>query len=163
MGESLRSRRACRARTLACRAAALCGLGFSPARAHAQFSIASVQPLAFGYLTQGVTEIVPYTDTFRRGVVHVDGAGQAWIRVVLPTTLTSPQGTTIPLQFLTGDLALQESGKAAAAFDPAASTRVNLTNGTASLFIGGRAVPAATQRAGLYSATVTIMVSSTNF
>ena len=135
-----------------------------PARAHAQFAVAQVQPLAFGYLTQGVTEIVPYTDTFRRGVVTVDGTGQTWIRVTLPTALTSPQGASIPLQFLAGDVASQEQGKAVSPFDPSTSTRVNLGKGTtASLFIGGRAVPAADQRAGNYSATVTVIVSPTKF
>ena len=135
-----------------------------PALAQAQFAVAQVQPLAFGYLTQGLTEIVPYTDTFRRGVVTVDGAGQTWIRVTLPTALTSPQGGSIPLQFLAGDVASQEQGKAVSPFDPSTSTRVNLGKGTtASLFIGGRAVPAADQRAGNYSATVTVIVSPTKF
>ena len=142
---------------------ALAFLMVPAARAAAQFSVTQVQPLAFGYLTQGVTEVVPYTDTFRRGVVTVDGAGQAWIRLVLPVSLISLQGSTIPLQFLTGDVAAQENGRAALAFDPTASTRVNLSRGTASLFIGGRAVPALTQRAGLYSATMTIIVSPTQF
>jgi hypothetical protein len=151
-----------RAAGLALRAALGAG-ALTPCSAAAQFSVAQVQPLAFGYLTQGIAEIVPYTDTFRRGVVTIDGTGQGWIRVVLPPTLTSPQGATIPLQFLIGDVATQEAGKPAAAFDPATSTRVNLGKGTASLFIGGRAVPAATQRAGDYSATVTIIVSSTKF
>jgi hypothetical protein len=142
---------------------ALAGGVLAPRSAEAQISVAQVQPLAFGYLTQGIAEIVPYTDTFRRGVVTIDGTGQGWIRVVLPLTLTSPQGATIPLQFLAGDVATQETGKPAAAFDPAASTRVNLGKGPASLFIGGRAAPAADQRAGVYSATVTIIVSSTKF
>jgi hypothetical protein len=150
-------------RTLARHALVVAVLVLTPARARGQFSIAQVQPLAFGFLTQGVTEIVPYTDTFRRGVVQIDGSGQSWIRVVLPTSLVSAQGASIPLQFLTGDVASQETGKAAAAFDPAASTRVNLNKGSASLLIGGRALPAPTQRAGVYSATVTVIVSSTNF
>ena len=135
----------------------------SPSRARAQFAVAQVQPLAFGYLTQGLTEVVPYTDTFRRGVVTVDGSGQAWIRVVLPTTLASPQGASIPLQFLVGDVAAQEAGKAPAAFDPSTSVRVNLSKGTASLLVGGRAVPALNQRAGVYSATMTVIVSPTRF
>ena len=134
-----------------------------PIRVRAQVAVAQVQPLAFGYLTQGVTEVVPYTDTFRRGVVTVDGNGQVWIRVTLPTALTSTQGSTIPLQFLPGDVAAQEAGKTPAAFDPSTSTRVNLGKGTGSLFIGGRAVPAADQRAGVYSATMTVIVSSTKF
>ena len=129
----------------------------------AQYSVSQVQPLAFGLLTQGVAEVVPYTDTFRRGVVNVDGSGQAYIRVVLPSALTSAGGTSIPLQFLTGDVAAIEAGKPASAFDPLASTRVNLGKGTASLLIGGRAIPAADQRAGLYSATMTVIVSSTKF
>ena len=135
----------------------------SPSRVRAQFAVAQVQPLAFGYLTQGLTEVVPYTDTFRRGVVTVDGSGQAWIRVVLPTTLDSPQGASIPLQFLLGDVAAQEIGKAPAAFDPSTSVRVNLSKGTASLLVGGRAVPAPDQRAGVYSATMTVIVSPTKF
>lgn len=142
---------------------ALAILVVSAASAAAQYAVTPVQPLAFGYLTQGVTEAVPYTDTFRRGVVSVDGAGQAWIRLVLPVSLLSLQGSTIPLQFLTGDVASQENGRAALAFDPTGSTRVNLGRGTASVFIGGRAVPALTQRAGLYSATMTIIVSPTQF
>jgi hypothetical protein len=136
-------------------------LAVAPRPAGAQYSVAQVQPLAFGYLTQGVTEIVPYTDTFRRGVVTVDGTGQAYVRVVVPTMLTSPQGATIPLQFLNGDVAAQDNGRPPAAFDPATSTRVNLNKGTASLFIGGRALPAANQRAGSYTATMTILVSFT--
>jgi spore coat protein U-like protein len=134
-----------------------------PTLARAQYSVAQVQPLAFGYLTQGITEVVAATDAFRRGVVTVDGSGQAYVRVVLPVALTSPQGASIPLQFLTGDVTAQESGRPAAAFDPATSTRVNLGKGTASLFIGGRAVPAANQRAGAYTATMTVIVSSTKF
>jgi len=144
-------------------ALAACLVALPAARASAQYSVTQVQPLAFGYLTQGVTEIVPFTDTFRRGVVSIDGSGQAYIRVVLPVSLASPQGATIPLQFLIGDVAAQENGKPAGTFDPATSARVNLSKGTASLFIGGRAVPAAAQRAGLYSATVTVIVSSTKF
>ena len=132
-------------------------------RAAAQYTVSPVQPLAFGYLTQGLTEVVPYTDTFRRGVVTVDGTGQAWIRLVLPASLLSPQGSAIPLQFLAGDVAVQENGRPPRAFDPATSTRVNLGRGTASLVIGGRAVPAANQRAGLYSATVIVIVSPINF
>ena len=122
-----------------------------------------MQPLAFGYLTQGVTEVVPYTDTFRRGVVTVSGAGVAYIRLILPTTLTSPQGATIPLQFLVGDAAEQDAGKAAQAFDPAGSVNVNLNKGSATLLLGGRALTAANQRAGLYSATIVVVVSPTKF
>ena len=130
------------------------------AGARAQYTVTQVQPLAFGYLTQGITEVVPYTDTFRRGVIAIDGGGNAFVRLILPTSLTSTQGgTAIPLQFLTGDVASQESGKKVQAFDPAASTRVNHNKGTALLFVGGRAVPAANQRAGVYSATMTIIVS----
>ena len=135
----------------------------STARASAQYSVTQVQPLAFGYLTQGITEVVPYTDTFRRGVVSVNGAGQAWIRLMLPTTLVSLNNATIPLQFVLGDVAEQETGKPAAAFDPAGSTRVNLDRGTAFIFIGGRALPAINQRSGLYSATMTVIVSLTKF
>lgn len=131
--------------------------------AAAQYTVVSVQPLAFGYLTQGVTEVVPYTDSFRRGVVTIDGTGNAFVRLLLPLTLTSAQGATIPLQFLVGDVAAQESGKPPQAFDPAGFTRVNLTKGTGSLFVGGRALPAASQRAGLYSATMVVEVSSTKF
>jgi hypothetical protein len=138
-------------------------LAGAPTLAGAQYSVAQVQPLAFGYLTQGVTEVVASTDAFRRGVVNIDGSGQAYVRVVLPVALTSSQGATIPLQFLTGDVTAQENGRPPAAFDPATSTRVNLGKGTASLFIGGRAVPAATQRAGDYTATMTVIVSLTKF
>jgi len=156
-----RGRRARRPRLLSLVAVIACFAAVPARRAAAQYSVSQVQPLTFGYLTQGLTEVVPYTDAFRRGVVTIDGTGQAWIRLVMPTSLVGPLGATIPLQFLAGDVASQDSGKPASGFDPATSTRVNLGRGTASLFIGGRAVPAADQRAGVYSATVTIIVSST--
>lgn len=129
----------------------------------AQYSVAEVQPLAFGYLTQGVTEVVPYTDTFRRGSVSIDGTGQAWVRVILPTMLTAPSGATIPLQFLLGDVAEEDAGHAPLVFDPAGSTRVNLSKGTGYLLIGGRALPSVSQVAGVYSASMVVIVSSTKF
>lgn len=132
-------------------------------RADAQYSVTQVQPLAFGYLTQGLTEVVPYTDTFRRGVVTINGSGNAYIRVFLPTTLTSPSGATIPLQFLLGDVASQDAGRPAQPFDPATSTRVNLNKGTGSLLIGGRALTGVRQVAGVYSATMVVVVSSIKF
>jgi len=132
-------------------------------RVDAQYSVTQVQPLAFGYLTQGVTEVVRFTDTFRRGVVALDGSGNVWVRVTLPTALVSSQGGAIPLQFLAGDVASQDAGKQAQSFDPAGSTRVNLTKGTALLLIGGRAIPAVSQVAGTYSATMIVVVSSTKF
>jgi hypothetical protein len=132
-------------------------------RAESQYSVTQVQPLAFGYLTQGVTEVVPYTDTFRRGVVTIDGSGNAYVRVVMPPFLISATGATIPLQFLVGDVAAQDAGKSAQVFDPAGSTRVNLNKGTGSLLIGGRAVPGVRQLAGSYSATMVVIVSSTKF
>lgn len=129
----------------------------------AQYTVTPVQPLAFGYLTQGMTEVVPYTDSYRRGVVTINGAGTAYIRLIMPTTLRSPQGATIPLQFLAGDAASQDNGRQTQAFDPAVSASVNLSRGTGSLFLGGRALPAANQRAGLYSATVVVIVSPIKF
>ena len=82
---------------------------------------------------------------------------------MLPTTLASLNNATIPLQFVLGDVAAQETGKPVSAFDPAGSTRVNLDKGTAFVFIGGRAIPALNQRSGLYSATMTVIVSPTKF
>ncbi|MDB4879283.1 MAG: hypothetical protein JWL60_729 [Gemmatimonadetes bacterium] len=142
--------------------AALLLLGAAP-RVHAQYSVTQVQPLAFGYLTPGVTEVVGYQDAFRRGVVALDGTGNVFVRVLMPAQLLSPQGGTIPLQFLAGDLAAQDAGKPPQAFDPAGSTRVNLAKGTGLLLIGGRALPAASQLAGSYSATMVVVVSSMKF
>ncbi|MDB4887294.1 MAG: hypothetical protein JWN79_2732 [Gemmatimonadetes bacterium] len=142
-------------------AAAALLLALGGRRAGAQYTVTQVQPLAFGYLTQGVTEVVPYTDTFRRGQVRITGSGNAYVRLLMPTVLTSASGATIPLQFLTGDVAAVPSGGTAQPFDPAASTRVNLSKGAGSLLIGGRAAPGVGQAAGLYTATMTVMVSST--
>ena len=136
-------------------------LALSAPSARAQYSVSEVQPLAFGYLTQGLTEIVAYTDVFRRGDVTINGTGTPWVKLILPATLLGPSGATIPLQFLLGDVAAQDNGKAPTAFDPAGSTRVNLNKGTAHILIGGRALPAASQRAGAYSGTIVIIVSPT--
>jgi hypothetical protein len=131
--------------------------------AGAQYTVTPVQPIAFGYLTQGVTEIVPYSDTFRRGFLTINGTGIAYIRLFMPATMSSPQGATIPLQFLAGDVAAQDNGRLPQAFDPAVAASVNLSRGTASLFLGGRALTGVKQRAGLYSATMVVIVSPIKF
>ncbi|MCY7380288.1 MAG: hypothetical protein LH467_13245 [Gemmatimonadaceae bacterium] len=136
-------------------------LAFSAPSARAQYTVSGLQPLAFGYLTQGLTEIVAYTDVFRRGDVTIAGTGIPWVKLTLPTSLSGPNGAAIPLQFLLGDVAVEENGRPPAAFDPAGSTRVNLKRGTAHILIGGRALPAANQPAGAYSGTIVIIVSPT--
>lgn len=139
----------------------LTALALSAPAAGAQYSVSQIQPLSFGYLTQGLTEVVAYTDVFRRGDLTIDGTGIPWVKLTLPTSLSGPNGASIPLQFFLGDVAEKENGKAPSAFDPAGSTRVNLKKGTAHIYIGGRALPAATQRAGAYSGTIVIIVSPT--
>ena len=130
-------------------------------------AVTMVQPLQFGQLVPALTEQVTVGEAWRRGELRLEGSGNLEVRVVLPTQMVSSiTGATIPLAFALGDGGVLVDGTTqVTAFDPNQTVRVNFkkTVTGASLFLGGRATPAATQAAGGYSATIVVVLAPNNF
>jgi len=130
--------------------------------AHAQAaSVSPVQGLSFGLLLPGTPETVTVDDAMRRGVVALSGTGQLDVTYVLPASLLSPEGGTLPISFSAESAGLLASaGGAAAPINPQQLLRVQLmSDRVLHLVLGGTARPATTQRAGHYSARIVIIVS----
>lgn len=155
------------ARQLLAAAGALCllsTLAATPAGAQVAASL-MVSGLEFGVLMPGVTTQVAPTDAARRAEVLVTGTGNVDFRFVLPTVLTSADGTPLPLRFVNGDAGVTEGNRLHTdPFDPNVTYRLKLNgnNATARVFLGGSAVPTSAQPAGSYSATVSLVITSTN-
>ena len=81
----------------------------------------------------------------------------------LPVVMTGPAAATLPLQFLGSDAGysqLQSIGSQIG-FDPKQPFVITFSqNGRGSVFLGGTAQPSPTQRAGSYTATITLTVVS---
>ena len=131
------------------------------AQSQKSVSITPVQSLSFGLLLPGLREAVRVTDVSRRAVVALAGKGPVDVALVLPTSLDSPAGERIPLQFSAGDAALLDtSGSTISTLDPLQVNRVQLRNdGTVLFVLGGTAVTAATTRPGQYTARVALLVN----
>jgi hypothetical protein len=130
--------------------------------AHAQaVTVNPVQGLSFGLLLPGIPETVTPDDVARRGVVALAGTGSLDVTFVLPATLNSLEGGAIPLSFSTASAGLlSSSGGVVARVNPQQSFRAQLAvDGVMHLVLGGTAQPAATQRAGHYSARIVLIVS----
>jgi hypothetical protein len=125
-------------------------------------AVISLQGLNFGPLTAGVAEPVPLTDAWRRAEARLEGERNLEVRLILPTALVAPGGASIPLQFLNGDASITIVGSnQPTVFDPNTTKRFSFkkTETAALLYLGGTALPAATQQAGNYTATVVIVLS----
>jgi hypothetical protein len=126
--------------------------------------VSAVSPLGFGTLIAGVAARVSPTDAGRAGQYELRGAKSVSLQLefLLPAGMAGPGGATIPLAFGPGDGGWSPSGSAAtqSAFDPRVpGTFLLPTNGKATVFLGGRALPSNGQPAGEYAGTVTLVVS----
>lgn len=124
--------------------------------------VAPVQDLAFGQLFPGIATRVGTGDVSRRGEVQLEGRGQYHIQFLLPEAMTSAGGTSLPLRFGAGDAALvRGSAGTPRTFDPTVGTTVSFSGGVldAQVFLGGTADPDPDQTAGVYSATITILLA----
>jgi len=148
-------------------AAAVCFLPLVPI--HAQglgppLRIRGRQALAFNTLLPGVPEPVSRTDPARSGQLELRGRKntQLMLQFLLPSAMTGPGGVTLPVSFGSDDAGFAPSAPGAGqqGFDPNAPQTVMLpSNGHGFVYIGGTARPHPSQRAGDYSATVTLIVS----
>lgn len=124
-------------------------------------TVIPVQSLSFGLLLPGVPEVVPATDVARRAVVALSGSGPVDVTLVLPTSLVTPDGGSIPLHFGTADAGLLPTiASPVVALNPFQVNRVQLTaDRAAHVVLGGSALPSRGQRPGHYSARVLVIVS----
>ena len=134
----------------------------TPTNAQTPTAVTAIQGLDFGALIAGVAEPVRLNEGWRRAEARVEGDKVVEVRLMLPTALVAASGATIPLQFVNGDASITLAGSTKAnLFDPNTGTRVQFKGAVTSamLYLGGTALPAATQPAGSYSATVVIVLS----
>ena len=127
----------------------------------AQVAVFPVQDLSFGTLRAGASEVVDPLDRVRRAEIELVGSGNVVITFGLPTEMVSTTGHRLPLQFARGDaeLEIKNSGKDRS-WDPNKSKNIKIKpkEGGARLYLGGLALPTATQPPGRYSATITVQV-----
>lgn len=130
--------------------------------AQAQTLVMAERDLDFGMLTPGAPAVVAPTDLMRSAQLRIEGRGEYQVSFFLPTCLTAPGGAEIPLVFGAADGLLSIRHKTTL-FDPntTLSFRVNPAESEALINLGGRAQPGPAQAAGIYSATIVMMVVQT--
>jgi Domain of unknown function (DUF4402) len=148
-------------------AATLFLLAHAPLSAQGRpLTVTGTRNLAFGTVIPGVAEPVTRTDPVRSGEFRLRGERNSVIQFtfVLPASMAGPSGATLPLSFGATDAGFSptESITNQVGFDPRAVATGRLSNnGRGSIFLGGTANPGPAQRAGAYSATITLTVSYT--
>jgi len=144
---------------------ALTAVVVSPLAGQRPITVTGVQSLAFGTLLPGVPTIVVRTDAAKSGQFTINGphGSQAQVTFTLPAVLTGPGGATLPLTFGGGDAGYSQSQNIGSqiGFDPKQAFVVTFSQqGRGSVFLGGTARPAPTQRAGAYTAIITLNVAT---
>jgi hypothetical protein len=124
-------------------------------------TVVPLQALSFGLLFPGTREIVSINDVARRALVALSGSGPVDITLVLPASLTSPDGGSIPLHFSSTDAGVLPSlGGVVSPLNPYQVNRIQLAPDRAVHFvIGGTAEPTTTLHPGHYSGRVLVIVS----
>lgn len=127
-------------------------------------TITGVRGITFGAVFPGVPRVISRTDPANSGQLDIKGPNrnQVLLSFVLPLTMTGPAGAQMPLAFGSNDAGYSQSQAIGSqiGFDPKQPFTATLSNqGRGSVFIGGTANPAANQRAGAYTATITLTVT----
>lgn len=140
------------------------GGGCARLAAQAPTSVSAVQPLDFGELLPGITESVTVDDPWRRAEVGIVAGGNLDIRLAIPSALVSRDGARIPLTFRYGDGAVLYKNSRIATFDPNQAVRIRIPpgHGQASVLVGATASTDPGQPAGVYTATIVVVVSPTD-
>ena len=144
---------------------ALTAVVVSPLAGQRPITVTGVQSLAFGTLLPGVPTIVVRTDAAKSGQFTINGPhdSQAQVTFTLPAVLTGPGGATLPLTFGGSDAGYSQSQNIGSqiGFDPKQPFLITFSGqGRGSVFLGGTARPGLTQRAGSYTAIITLNVAS---
>src|SRR5205814_1258252 len=137
------------------------GSGITPSAAPTSSTLSGSGALFFFV---GAT-VTPRTSAANAGQFDVTGPhdSQAALTFTLPVVMTGPAGATLPLLFGGSDAGYSQSQSIGSqiGFDPKQPFVITFSqNGRGSVFLGGTAQPVPTQRAGSYTATITLTVVS---
>ena len=127
-------------------------------------NVTGVRGLTFGAVFPGVPRVISRTDPANAGQVDIGYAkfSPILLTFTLPSAMAGPAGATMPLVFGASDAGYSspETITSQVGFDPRVPFATALDkNGRAAVFIGGRAQPAPSKRAGAYTATITLTVT----
>ena len=127
-------------------------------------NVSGQRNLTFGAVFPGVPRVISRTDAANAGQFDIGHAkfNPIQITFTLPSVMAGPAGATMPLVFGANDAGYSspETITSQVGFDPRVPFSTALDkNGRAAVFIGGRADPAPSQRAGAYTATITMTVT----
>ncbi|OLC02458.1 MAG: hypothetical protein AUH78_21180 [Gemmatimonadetes bacterium 13_1_40CM_4_69_8] len=127
-------------------------------------TVQGVRSLTFGAVLPGVPRVISRTDPVNSGQYDITGANnnQVQLSFTLPNVMNGPAGATMPIVFGGNDAGYSQSQAIGSqvAFDPKQSFLATLNkNGRGSVFVGATARPTPTQRAGSYTATLTLTVA----
>jgi len=144
---------------------ALTALMVPPLSGQRPIAVTGVRSLVFGAVLPGVPAVVPRTSAANAGQFDLTGphGTQAALTFTLPVVMTGPAGATLPLLFGGSDAGYSQSQSVASqiGFDPKQPFVITFSqNGRGSVFLGGTAQPIPTQRAGNYTATITLTMVS---
>jgi uncharacterized protein DUF4402 len=137
----------------------------APLSGQRPLTVQGVRSLVFGTVFPGIPKSIVRTDVLNSGQIDVSGAKftQVQLQFALPAVMTGPAGATMPLTFGSNDGGWsppQQIGNQVA-FDPRSPFVASLDqNGKVSVYLGGTANPLPSQRAGTYSGTITLTVTS---
>lgn len=127
-------------------------------------NVTGVRGLTFGAVFPGVPVVISRTDPANAGQFDITYARFSPIQLTftLPIAMVGPAGATLPLVFGSSDAGYSSSETITSqvGFDPKQPFSTALDkNGRAAVFIGATAQPAPSQRAGPYTATITLTVT----
>lgn len=136
-----------------------------PLQAQAKpLTVTGARGLTFGAVLPGVPRVVSRTDPANSGQYDIRGPNrnQMVLAFVLPVAMTGPAGALMPLSFGASDAGYSQSQTIGSqvGFDPKQPFTATLSiSGRGSVFVGATANPATNQRAGAYTATLTLTVT----
>lgn len=134
---------------------------------HAQgkpLTVTGLRGVTFGAVLPGVPRVIARTDPANSGQFDIRGPNrkQVLLTFILPLRMSGPGGALMPLTFGAGDGGYSQSQAIGSqvGFDPKQPFTATLSNnGRGSVFLGATANPATNQRAGAYTATITLTVT----
>jgi len=143
---------------------ALLALAALPRSVEAQATVSPIRNLTFGPVIQGIPKHILPNDATRSGEFQFIATLNDNIRIAftLPTRLNGPTGATMPIAFSTTDGIAQGTGPTSVpvTFNPNVSNQFQLVSSNRILvYVGGTVSPAANQRVGSYTATVTMTIT----
>lgn len=123
-----------------------------------------VRSVSFGTVFPGIPKSVLRTDALNSGRFDIRAAAgsQLQLSFALPTGMTGPGGSTMPLSFGGSDAGFSptQSVTSQVGFDPRVPFVATMGGppGRAAVFLGGTVTPLAAQPAGSYTGTITLTV-----